>query len=232
MKKYTLKDYLLSVVITLPSTVFYYVFYYLGTNLMPASQAFIVNYLWPIMSVLFACIILREKLTVRIISAILISFLGVLISMMNSFGKTETSMLLGGFFCLLGAMSYGIFTSLNKKYNYDKWLIMMVGFFSSFVLTFIINAFEHKLFIPSFTEMMGFAWDGIFTKALASVCWTMALQKGNTAKISNFAYITPFLSLVWTSVFLHEKITLYSIAGLIVIVAGILIQTTNKRTEK
>lgn len=232
MKSYSAKDYIISVAVTIPSTFFYYVFYYLGTDLMPASQAFIVNYLWPIMSVLFACIILKEKLTLRIIGAILISFVGVLISILDSLGTMDSSMLLGGFFCLMGAMSYGIFTALTKKYDYDKWLIMMLGFLSSFVLTFIINAFSHRLFVPAPLEVVGFAWNGIFTMAIASVCWTSALQRGNTAKISNFAYITPFLSLVWTALFLHEKITVYSIAGLIVIVAGILIQATNKKEVK
>lgn len=53
------------VTIGIPGTIFYYMFYYAGTDILPASQAFIINYLWPIMSVIFACIILREKLTAK-----------------------------------------------------------------------------------------------------------------------------------------------------------------------
>ena len=64
LKEWKLKDYFISMVIGLPGTFLYYVFYYAGTAKMPASQAFIVNYLWPIMSVVFACIVLKQKLTV------------------------------------------------------------------------------------------------------------------------------------------------------------------------
>ena len=61
LKSYSLKDFLISILIGLPGLFFYYVFYYAGADRMLASQAFIVNYLWPIMSVVFACIILKEK---------------------------------------------------------------------------------------------------------------------------------------------------------------------------
>ena len=74
-KNYKLKDYFIMVAIGIPSTIFYYMFYYAGTDMLPASQAFIINYLWPIMSVMFACIILREKLTAKKLIAIFISFL-------------------------------------------------------------------------------------------------------------------------------------------------------------
>ena len=65
LKAYKLKDYITIILIGLPGTFFYYVFLYLGTDRMLASQAFIINYLWPIMSVVFACVLLKEKLTGR-----------------------------------------------------------------------------------------------------------------------------------------------------------------------
>jgi len=77
IKNFRLKDFLISIVIGLPGTFFYYVFYYAGADILPASQAFIINYLWPIMCVVFACIILKEKMTVRKAIAIVMSFLGV-----------------------------------------------------------------------------------------------------------------------------------------------------------
>lgn len=60
--------------------------------------------------------------------------------------------------------------------------------------------------------------------AIANVCWVEALRLGNTAKVSNLAYITPFVSLVWVAIFLKERIEIYSIIGLIMIVLGIFVQ--------
>ena len=58
LKGYTIKDYITIILIGLPGTAFYYLFYYSGADLLPASQAFIINYMWPILSVVFACILL------------------------------------------------------------------------------------------------------------------------------------------------------------------------------
>lgn len=225
---YKVKDYFISILIGLPGSFLYYVFYYGGTDKMLASQAFIINYLWPIMSVVFACIILKEKMTVRKAIAIVISFLGVGIVAGGDFNRINIDLLLGALLCMLGAVSYGVFTSLNQKFNYDKTLSMMLNYFATFILTSIINIVQGDIFILGFVEALGFAWNGIITMAIANTVWVIALESGNTAKISNLAYITPFLSMVWTSLILKEKLNIYFIVGLLVIVLGIFIQIKEK----
>ena len=232
LKRYKFRDYAISVLIGLPSTLFYYLFYYAGTDLMPASQAFIVNYLWPIMSVVFACIILKEKMTVRKMIAILISFLGVMIVSFKNLFHFSGDVLIGTICCVLGAVSYGLFTALNRKFDYDKFLTLMLSYSASFLITAFINGVRGQLFIPSGMQLLGFAWNGIFTMAIANTVWVLALSAGGTAKISNLAYITPFLSLIWTFLILKEPLNLYSIIGLGVIVCGILIQIRDKRKIK
>lgn len=230
---YNLKDYLTMIAIGTPGTFFYYMFYYAGTDLMPASQAFIINYLWPIMSVLFACIILKEHITVKKVIAIIVSFCGVFIVMEGVVAEVHSSMLTGALFCILGAVSYGLFTALNKKKNYPKPISLMVSYFATFMLTTIINIINGDVFLARFDQMAGFLWNGIFAVAIANIFWITALEKGETAKISNLAYITPFLSLIWTFIFLHEPITINSLIGLAVIVSGILIQLSeNRKPEK
>lgn len=232
LKGYTLKDVALSVMIGLPGTFFYYTFFYAGTDLMPASQAFIVNYTWPIMSVVFACIILKEKMTFRKAIAIGMSFLGVIIVMGNNFTQFDERMVMGAVCCVLGAASYGIFTSLNQKFHYDKRVSMMLNFFATFLLTSVINACRGNLFVPGFWETVGFAWNGMFTMGIATTLWAIALESGKTAKISNLAYITPFASLIWTSLILKEELNKNFLIGLLVIIVGVIIQLKDKTAEK
>ncbi len=229
LKKYNAKDIFTIILIGLPGTFFYYVFYYLGANSMPASQAFIVNYLWPIMSVVFACIILKEKMTVRKAVAIALSFIGVIIVTGGDLLKFDTGVIRGAVLCMLGAVSYGLFTALNKKYEYNKSLSVMLSFFATFVLTLIITIAKGSSFAFSGVQYLGFLWNGITTMAIATTVWAMALSLGNTAKISNLAYITPFLSLVWTGLILKEQIKITSVFGLCVIVIGIFIQLKDKK---
>jgi len=229
-KNYKLKDYFIMVAIGIPSTIFYYMFYYAGTDILPASQAFIINYLWPIMSVVFACIILREKFTAKKLIAIFISFFGVIVVMGGDMNGFNGQMLLGVICCILGAVSYGIFTALNQKMNYNKSMTLMVSYFATFIFTTLINLINGDIFIPGTNQMLGFVWNGIFPVAIANTFWVMALENGKTEKISNLAYITPFLSLVWTYLFLDEAIKLNSLVGLIVIIFGILIQMKEKES--
>ena len=229
---YKFKDYLIMASIGMPGTFFYYIFFYTGTDMMPASQAFIINYLWPIMSVLFACIILKEKLTFRKVTAILVSFLGVGIVVGGAVTNFDAKILLGALFCTLGAVSYGVFTALNQKFQYNKMLSLMSSYIATFIVTSVINGFNGALFMPHTGQIAGFLWNGICTVAIANSFWVMALESGKTAKVSNLAYITPFLSGVWTSIFLNEKLTLNSIFGLVIIVLGIFIQMNEKERSE
>ena len=229
LKSYKLKDYLIITLIGLPGTFLYYVFYYTGTSKMLASQAFIINYLWPIMSVVFACIILKEKVTARKCIAIAMSFFGVVVVTGGDLARFNGDMLVGASFCILGAISYGLFTALNQKVHYDKRLSMMLFYVTTFILTSIINVATGNTFTLSLVQTLGLAWNGMFSMGIANTAWALALESGKTAKISNLAYITPFLSLIWTSLFLKEEISVYSVLGLAVIVLGILIQLREKK---
>lgn len=231
LKNYKPKDFIITVLIGLPGTFLYYVFYYTGTSMMLASQAFIINYLWPIMSVVFAWIILKEKMTLRKAIAIAMSFIGVIIVMGGDIASFNKDILMGAVLCVLAAVSYGIFTAFNQKYCYDKRISMMIFCFVSFILTLVINTASGAEFSINAAQLLGLAWNGVFSIGTATTLWAIALESGKTAKISNLAYITPFLSLVWTAIFLNEPISIYSIIGLGVIVCGIFIQIKDKKSE-
>lgn len=224
LSAYRAKDYLLTLLIGIPGTFIYYVFLYLGTERMAASQAFMINYLWPIMSIIFACIILKEKLTARKCLAVSLSFLGVITVAGDDIINFNPETLAGVLLCALAAASYGAFTALNRKWNYDDTITVMLSYFATFILTLVINLFMGEELTLGVYEILGFAWNGIFTMGIATVAWALALKSGGTARISNLAYVTPFLSLVWTFFILHEPIKPLSIFGLAIIVLGIFIQ--------
>jgi drug/metabolite transporter (DMT)-like permease len=231
LRAYRAKDYLITLLICAPGTLFYYVFLYAGTARMAASQAFIINYLWPIMSVVFACVLLKERLTVRKCVAFALSFLGVLTVAGEGLLHFDSQTLAGVGLCVLAAVSYGAFTALCCKWRYDDQLSMMLSFFATFVITLIIHLCTGAELHVGVPQVLGFAWNGVFVMAIATVTWNLALKAGGTARISNLAYITPFLSLIWTFLVLHEPIKPLSVAGLAIIVLGILIQLKDKKKD-
>ncbi|MBQ3134715.1 MAG: DMT family transporter [Oscillospiraceae bacterium] len=224
MRSYGAKDYLIMVLLGLPGTLFYNLFYYGGAAILPASQAFIINYLWPIMSVVFACIMLKEKLTGRKILAFVISFLGVATVAGGGLLQFEAQTLWGVLLCLGAAVSYGAYTALNQRWSYDKQVAVMVACASTFVLCAVVSLVMGEPMQMGRKQLAGLGWNGVCVMAVATTTWAMALDLGNTAKISNLAYITPFLSLVWTFLVLGEVPSPWAIGGLCLIVLGIFVQ--------
>jgi drug/metabolite transporter (DMT)-like permease len=78
----------------------------------------------------------------------------------------------------------------------------------------------------------GLLYNGIFVNAIGYTCWMLALEYGKTAVISNLAYLTPFISLVMAGIVLKEPVSGSSIAGLLLIIGGIVIQMAAEENEK
>ena len=229
IKSFKIKDFLQIAGLGILGTFLYNLFLYLGINKMQASQAFIINYLWPLMTVIFACIILKEKLTKRKLIAIILSFIGVIIVTSNGdLLNVSKDSIAGAIYCILAAVFYGLFCVLNKHKNYDKYLSMMLFYCVSAIISLFYICTTKTWFVMDVMQFVGLLWRGVFTSAIAFTSWAIALEKGDTAKISNLAYITPFLSLIWTALILKEKISLYAIVGLLIIVSGIVIQLKEK----
>ncbi len=232
IKKYKMKDFFKIASIGILGTFLYNLFLYLGINTLQASQAFIINYLWPIMTVLFACIFLKEKLTIKKIVALIISFIGVIVVTSNgNWSHFEKNSFIGMIYCVLAAISYGLFSVLNKKTKYNKYTTMMLFYLTSFFISFLYTIICRTTYVLEINQLFGLLWIGIFTSAIAFASWVIALEKGDTVRISNIAYMTPFISLVWTSIILKESFSIYSVIGLLIIMVGIFIQMNNSKDQ-
>lgn len=230
-KIYTGKDFAIMAATGTLGTFLYNLLLNLGIENMQASQAFIINYLWPMMAVVFGCILLKEKFTLQKMIAVVLSFLGVVIVTSNgSLLQLAPGNLTGAACCVFAAVFYGLFTVLNKKTRYDSYFAMMIFHFMSFILPVVFMAITGESLITDPSQLPGLAWIGICTGAIAFTTWALALKQGDTAKISNLAYITPFLSLIWTSLILHEPLSIYSLLGLMLIIIGIFVQMIRRKS--
>jgi drug/metabolite transporter (DMT)-like permease len=231
IKTYNKKDYLTFAWMGFIGVFSYAFFLYGALQLLPAQEAFIINYLWPIMFVVFAVIILKEKMNWRKWLGVFFSFVGVVVVVSRGdFSLIHFNNSLGILSALAGSVAYGLFSVLGKKHDYEKFTSMMFYYLFSFIYAVIAVLLFSKIPHISALQLLGLAWLGIFTSGLAYVFWFLALKHGDTAKMSNIIFITPFLSLVYIYFLVGEKILFSSIVGLVIIIAGILMQSLyNKR---
>lgn len=229
IKKYQLRDYWRFAYMGFVGVFLYNAFFFAGLMLAPAQEALIVNYTWPLWVVIFAVIVLKEHFDFKKLVAILLGFIGVYIVVTKGdvFAFSVESVV-GNIFALAGAVSYGIFSVQGKKHNYERFTSMMFYYIFTLVFITITVLFLSEIPIISVYELAGLAWLGMFTSGLGFVFWFLALKHGDTAKMSNIIFLTPFLSLVYIYFLVGEQILFSSVIGLIMIVAGIIIQTNKK----
>lgn len=198
---------------------------------MPAQSAFVINYTWPIMIMLFAAPLLGEKLDVYKLVAAALSFVGVVVIATDGNLLSIRVSAAGIAFALTASACYGLFSVLGKRHDYDRFVSTLLYYGFTFVFACVAHALT-TLPVLGGSQIAGLAWLGVGPSALGFVCFSLALKHGNTAAMSNFALITPFVSIVYVAVLLHEPIAGASVTGLVLIVAGIVLQSILSRKAK
>jgi drug/metabolite transporter (DMT)-like permease len=226
IKKFKARDYANFALMGLIGVFLYYAFFYAALKFLPAQIASLVNHTWMVWTVVLAVPLLGEKMTPRKIAAVLLGFAGVVvIATKGNFSLLAVDSVAGVGFALAAGLCYGLYSVLGKKTRYDKFASTLFYFFFAFVLTLAVVLLFSR--IPSLTpsEFLGVFYMGVFTSGLGFTFWFLALEHGDTALMSNFAFLIPFLSLVFINLLVGEAILASSIVGLVLIIAGIALQS-------
>ncbi len=204
--------------------------YYRGIVRLTSVEACIVNYMWPVLVVVFSIPVLKEKLTLPKAAGIAVSFAGLLLiatqGSLSGFAGTDLQGLLCSF---LGAVCYGLFCVLSKRADYDAAQLMCVSYLVCSLCSGALCAASGQLRFPTGGQWLGILWMALLVDALSYVCWCTALNRGDTARISNLAYFAPFLSVLFGKLLLDETVTAWSLGGLALIISGVLVQAVKIR---
>ncbi|WP_339698179.1 DMT family transporter [uncultured Marixanthomonas sp.] len=201
----------------------YYIVLFKTYDLLPAQEAQALNYTWPIMLSLLAVPLLKQKISIKNIMAIGISFIGVLIiatggNLINLSFTREEGVLLG----LASAIIWALFWIFNIKDERDELSKLFFNFCFGFVYIVIALLFTSEVVFINVKTWLNAVYVGLFEMGITFVIWSIALKKSITAaKVSNLVYLVPFLSLVVIYFVLEEAIQLPTIIGLFLIVGGL-----------
>lgn len=211
----------------------YYVLLYAALARTTAAEGFILAYTWPILVLLLAVVILREPLTARKLVAILISFLGIIVIVTQGRMVTvQFTSLSGDLLALGGATAFALFSVLGKGYNFDQTIAVFVYFAAALMAALASAPFFSTLVWPSRQVWPWLIYNGLLVNGVSYIWWFKALEHGETHVISNALYLTPFVALVYIWLLLDEPIHASALVGLLIIVAGIGVQSVGARGGK
>jgi len=225
------KDYLHSALLALLNPFLYYLVLFKAYSILPAQQALTLNFTWPIMLVLLSIPLLGQKIKLRSVLAIIISFFGVLLiaTQGDIFGLRFTSVT-GVSLAVASSLIWALFWIYTVKDRVDEIVRLFLNFTFGSCFIFLAMLLFSKPQLPSFNAIPGAIYIGLFEMGITFLVWLKALKLSKTtAYVANLIYLTPFLSIVVIHFVIGEKILLSTVIGLILIVTGIILHKLRPR---
>lgn len=210
-------------------TIFFYTVHYL-----PLAVAVTVQYLAPIFTIIFAMILLKEK--VRSLQWVFISmtFLGVLLITLSGgdpeAGYGEFSSLwigLGLFSAVLSGVAY---TAIMKLKTTDA-PITIVFYFPMISIPFMALMCLFDFTMPHGIEWLYLLLIGIFTQC-AQITMTRALHQGAASTIIPFQYLGAIYAFLVGYLLFEETLSNMIEIGIVLVVSGVVINAILRKSKQ
>lgn len=226
LRKLKFKDVLHSAFIGFLNPFLYYFVLFKAYTLLMAQEAGTLNYVWPIVLVLLSIPILKQKIGLKSIIAIFVSFFGIIIiSTQGRLLSLEFTNIYGVLLALGSALFWALFWLLNLKDKREEVSKLFLNFTFGFIYILITTFFVSDFSMPETKGIIGSVYIGIFEMGITYILWLKALKYStNTAKVSNLVFLSPFIALIIIRLTVGEEILFSTFVGLIFIVSGIILQ--------
>ncbi len=213
--------------------------YFYTLNNLPIAIAATIQYLSPIFTVILAIFILKEK--VKPIQGLffLIAFVGIVfISFSKYFSEDDNISNVNPWWIVVGVVSAafaGMAYNAIAKLRHTDAPITVVLYFPLIAIPVmtILTAFDYV--IPQGKEWGVILVIGVFTH-IAQIFATKSFHAANTATVTPFKYLGSIYAFILGLFLFDEVISLYAIAGMLLIIVGVLGNTVIRgkilRSEK
>jgi drug/metabolite transporter (DMT)-like permease len=202
----------------------YMVVFNIGNNLVTSATASIMLAVTPVLTALLAQLFFREKLKPVKWIAVAVEFSGILILALwrGVFAVNQGILwLMAAVVCI--SLYNLIQRRLTKTYSSLQSAVYII-FCGTFLLLVFLPQGIAELRTASLGQFLYVVLLGVFPSAVAYVTWSAAFQRAHaTSDVSNYMFITPFLSGVAGFLLNGELPDAATLLGGAVILAGVLV---------
>jgi drug/metabolite transporter (DMT)-like permease len=209
------------------------VVYHLGLNYgeqyMSPSAASLIIATIPVFTIIFATILLKERITKKIAIGIPLSLLGVvIISLTGTAGNPFAVSYITAAIAVLISAFVGAFYTIAGKKLLERYSALSLTVYAFLFGSLGLLPFLSTSLITEVTHMTWTGWGAVLFLAVLPtvvgyVLWYVALEVKTASEISGFLYFIPVLSTVISYFLLHDAITLLFVAGAALVILGLII---------
>lgn len=206
---------------------------FLGTKLSTAANGSLVTSATPAFVLIFAWMLLKEKITSLRLVALLLATLGVIAVIDPRSAQLNPDLFLGNLLLLGAALTWALYSVLVRKATQDLEVLpfSLIAFLGGLPVSIPASTWELKTIgVGEISPGVvgGVLFLGIISTALAMVLWNnaFALIDANLAALTFFAQPVVGTLLGW--LFLGEKITPLFLLGGLLIGGGLVISSRER----
>lgn len=213
---------------------FFYGFQTVGLTEVPAGLFSSIVFLQPVLLGIGAWLWLGETMYAMKIIGLVLGFAGVAtISIGGMTGKVSPEGVMLGLFSAISWTAGTIYMKKTSAKVDGIWMTAIPVLIGGVILTITGTATENwnaiQWVLPFVLDML---FISVFVIALGWLAFFKLVSSGEASKVGSFTFLIPLIALLCSVLFLGESITFNLIAGLIMIIASILLVNLKSTRSK
>lgn len=227
--------------VALFSPVIYFIGETIGISHTTASESGVFLACIPVASLVASTLILHKKPRVRQVIGILITLLGVLVTVF-AVGVTSSLSVVGYLFLLIAVGSYALYSVFVEKASDYTGVEITYVMIAAGAIVFSILAIAEGCFTGNINILLSLPvrdsnfliailYQGIGCSVIAFFLSNMAIAKIGVNRTSSFIGVSTVVSIIAGALLLQEQFSSYQIIGAIIIIVGVYISNTNNMVD-
>lgn len=201
---------------------------FVGTDKSTAVNGAIVTSASPAFILIFAALILREKLTITRIMAVLLASIGVIIVIDLRQADFGSDTFLGDVILAMAALTWGLYSVLIRHIStrLDTLMLTLIAFLGGLAISMpatVLELSQRSIGDIDVGVIGGVLYLGLISTAGAMWLWNRAFALVDASVASLFFFAQPLTGAILATLFLDQALTINLIVGGLVIASGVLL---------
>lgn len=198
----------------------YHLFYFLAIRYAPPAEANLINYLWPLLIVLFSTFLPNQKLSINQLIGALLGFFGASFLILQNGFLFSSSSILGYSLAFASALIWATYSVLSRAFGTVSTSIVTAFCGIVALLSWGVHLFFEATVMPSNIQWFLLVGVGFGPVGGAFYLWDIGMKKGDIALLGVLAYFAPLLSTIFLVSFGITKLTLSLFVACTLIMLG------------